>query len=59
MLREFERYRDLVKRPNVAKQLVSERETLLGQLSVYLKTARADFSVRYVSYHCFKITQGI
>ncbi|XP_077984893.1 cytoplasmic dynein 2 heavy chain 1-like [Glandiceps talaboti] len=46
LLREFQRYKELVKRPNISKELVAERETLLGQLQVYIKTIRDDFVTR-------------
>ncbi|XP_070553238.1 cytoplasmic dynein 2 heavy chain 1-like isoform X2 [Ptychodera flava] len=46
LLREFQRYKELVKRQNISKELVAERETLLGQLQVYVKTIRDDFITR-------------
>ncbi|XP_071846316.1 cytoplasmic dynein 2 heavy chain 1-like isoform X2 [Apostichopus japonicus] len=46
LLREFERYKELVRRENVKKELVAERETLLGQLQVYLKSIKDDFGLR-------------
>ncbi|XP_063970614.1 cytoplasmic dynein 2 heavy chain 1 [Lytechinus pictus] len=46
LLREFQKYKELVSRESVRKEVVSERETLLGQLQVYLKTIRDDFNVR-------------
>eukprot|EP00051_Salpingoeca_urceolata_P021875 m.349048 g.349048 ORF g.349048 m.349048 type:complete len:4259 (-) comp19881_c0_seq4:199-12975(-) len=48
LLREFERYRDLIRRPNISRDLISERETLLAQLSVYIKGAKEDFQKRTV-----------
>ncbi|EDO38992.1 predicted protein [Nematostella vectensis] len=43
LLREFQRYKELVKRPSISKELAPERETLLGQLTVYVKSIRDDF----------------
>jgi dynein heavy chain 2 len=49
LLREFQKYKELVKRPTVSKELLSERETLLGQLAVYVKTLKDEFSERGMS----------
>ncbi|KAL2914266.1 hypothetical protein HK105_206212 [Polyrhizophydium stewartii] len=49
LLREFQRYRDLVQREIIGRQLAAERETLLGQLAASLKTIRSDFRER--SHH--------
>jgi len=46
LLREFQRYRELVKRPSISKELIPERETLLGQLSGYIRSVRDDFASR-------------
>ncbi|KAJ8027756.1 Cytoplasmic dynein 2 heavy chain 1 [Holothuria leucospilota] len=46
LLREFQRFKELVRRENVKKELVAERETLLGQLQVYLKSIKDDFNLR-------------
>ncbi|XP_020907458.1 cytoplasmic dynein 2 heavy chain 1, partial [Exaiptasia diaphana] len=46
LLREFQRYKELVKRPSISKELAPERETLLGQLTVYVKGIRDDFVSR-------------
>ncbi|KAM7436007.1 Cytoplasmic dynein 2 heavy chain 1 [Porites harrisoni] len=46
LLREFQRYKELVKRPSISKELSPERETLLGQLTVYIKGIRDDFIAR-------------
>ncbi|XP_022103094.1 cytoplasmic dynein 2 heavy chain 1-like isoform X1 [Acanthaster planci] len=46
LLREFLKNKELVSREGVRKELVSERETLLGQLQVYLKTIKDDFNTR-------------
>ncbi|KAJ8297985.1 hypothetical protein KUTeg_024516 [Tegillarca granosa] len=46
MLREFQRYKELIKRPSISKEMVSERETLLGQLSVNIREVEDDFQKR-------------
>ncbi|XP_076467409.1 LOW QUALITY PROTEIN: cytoplasmic dynein 2 heavy chain 1-like [Babylonia areolata] len=46
LLREFQRYKELIKRPAISKQMVSERETLLGQLTVHIRQISEDFSQR-------------
>lgn len=46
LLREFQQFRDLIKRPNVSQALTAERETLLGQLEDYLKSMKSDFRVK-------------
>ncbi|XP_064610087.1 cytoplasmic dynein 2 heavy chain 1-like isoform X3 [Liolophura sinensis] len=46
LLREFQRHKELIKRPIINKEMVSERETLLGQLSVHLKQVHDDFMSR-------------
>nr|KAG5701774.1 hypothetical protein BaRGS_000764 [Batillaria attramentaria] len=46
LLREFQRYKELIKRPAISKQMVSERETLLGQLTVHVRQISEDFSIR-------------
>lgn len=46
LLREFQRYQLLVQRPNISRELVSEREMLQSQLSVYIKQTRREFQVR-------------
>ena len=64
LLREFKRYKELVKRPLISKELVTERyhfssfiifassfflrEMLLGQLSAHIKMIKDDFSSRTV-----------
>lgn len=45
LLREFQRYQLLVRRPNISRDLVTERETLLSQLAVQLKQTKAEFQV--------------
>ncbi|XP_013392185.1 cytoplasmic dynein 2 heavy chain 1, partial [Lingula anatina] len=46
LLREFQRYKELIKRPSISKEMVAERETLLGQLTVFIKQIRDDFTQR-------------
>ncbi|KAI8925894.1 dynein heavy chain and region D6 of dynein motor-domain-containing protein [Entophlyctis helioformis] len=46
LLREFQRYRDLVQREAIARHLASERETLLGQLVAVLKSIRNEHRER-------------
>ncbi|XP_065833043.1 cytoplasmic dynein 2 heavy chain 1-like isoform X2 [Oscarella lobularis] len=45
LLREFQRFKELIKRPKISTELASERETLLGQLAAYVKSMRDDYSV--------------
>ena len=45
MMREFLRFKDLIRRPNISKQLISERELLLSQLAVHVKQTKEDFAV--------------
>lgn len=37
LMHEFKRYNELMKRPNIAEALRSEREQFLGQLANYVK----------------------
>ncbi|XP_071126281.1 cytoplasmic dynein 2 heavy chain 1-like isoform X2 [Mytilus edulis] len=46
LLREFQRYKELIKRQNINRDMVSERETLLGQLTVQIREAEDDFQKR-------------
>ncbi|XP_025088458.1 cytoplasmic dynein 2 heavy chain 1-like isoform X3 [Pomacea canaliculata] len=46
LLREFQRFKELIKRPAIRKLMVSERETLLGQLMVHVRQISEDFSIR-------------
>ncbi|XP_012944204.1 cytoplasmic dynein 2 heavy chain 1 [Aplysia californica] len=46
LLREFQRYKELVRRPIITKELVAERETLLGQLITYVRQVNEDFNSR-------------
>lgn len=43
LLKEFQRYKDLVKRESIMRELTGERENLLGQLNVYIKQYRDEF----------------
>ncbi|XP_069942834.1 cytoplasmic dynein 2 heavy chain 1 isoform X1 [Cherax quadricarinatus] len=49
LMQEFKRYKELIKRESIQKELVSEREMLLSELSSYIRTARADFGNTSVS----------
>nr|XP_032832089.1 cytoplasmic dynein 2 heavy chain 1 [Petromyzon marinus]XP_032832097.1 cytoplasmic dynein 2 heavy chain 1 [Petromyzon marinus]XP_032832104.1 cytoplasmic dynein 2 heavy chain 1 [Petromyzon marinus] len=46
LLQEFHRYRELLCRPHISQELLSERETLLAQLTEYNKSVWADFNKR-------------
>ncbi|KAK6172722.1 hypothetical protein SNE40_016326 [Patella caerulea] len=46
LLREFQRYKALIKRPTIRKEMASERETLLGQLTVHVRQVGEDFNSR-------------
>ncbi|CAL1541204.1 unnamed protein product [Lymnaea stagnalis] len=46
LLREFQRYKELVKRPTITKELIAERETLLGQLITYIRQVSEEFNSR-------------
>ncbi|XP_041357041.1 cytoplasmic dynein 2 heavy chain 1-like isoform X2 [Gigantopelta aegis] len=46
LLREFQRYKELIKRPSISKEMHSERETLLGQLTVHIRQIAEDFGAR-------------
>ncbi|XP_068122972.1 cytoplasmic dynein 2 heavy chain 1 isoform X2 [Hyperolius riggenbachi] len=46
LLQAFQKHKELVKRPNVRKQLISERETLLARLLDYIKDIQTDFESR-------------
>eukprot|EP01135_Chromosphaera_perkinsii_P005308 Nk52_evm1s338 gene=Nk52_evmTU1s338 len=39
---QFKRYKNLMKRPHIARELAAERETLLGQMMVVLKSLRQE-----------------
>eukprot|EP01105_Mastigella_eilhardi_P022238 TRINITY_DN5471_c0_g1_i1.p1 TRINITY_DN5471_c0_g1~~TRINITY_DN5471_c0_g1_i1.p1 ORF type:complete len:3987 (-),score=1077.90 TRINITY_DN5471_c0_g1_i1:1263-13184(-) len=46
LLKEFQKYQDLISRPAVAKLLANERERFLGQLISYVTSMRDEFSKR-------------
>nr|XP_023648221.1 cytoplasmic dynein 2 heavy chain 1 isoform X1 [Paramormyrops kingsleyae]XP_023648222.1 cytoplasmic dynein 2 heavy chain 1 isoform X1 [Paramormyrops kingsleyae] len=46
LLQAFQKYQELIKRPNISKDLLSERETLLAKLLDYVKGLRTDFEGR-------------
>lgn len=46
LLREFHRFKELISRPTINKELSSEREVLLAQLQTYLSSIREDFENR-------------
>ncbi|MFT7803200.1 cytoplasmic dynein 2 heavy chain 1 [Arapaima gigas] len=46
LLQAFQKYKDLIKRPNVSKNLSSEKETLFAKLLEYIKGLRNDFEGR-------------
>ncbi|KAJ3141233.1 Cytoplasmic dynein 2 heavy chain 1 [Geranomyces variabilis] len=48
LLREFQRYSDLLKRESIARQLGSERDALLGQLIGNLRATDNEFRERQV-----------
>ena len=49
LMHEFKRYNELMKRPNIAEALRSEREQFLGQLANYVKV-KASFKERKYIY---------
>ena len=46
LLREFQRYRQLLRRPNIGQVLVAERETLLARLHAHMEQLDEDFEYR-------------
>uniref|UniRef100_A0A4W5JP42 Dynein cytoplasmic 2 heavy chain 1 n=1 Tax=Hucho hucho TaxID=62062 RepID=A0A4W5JP42_9TELE len=46
LLQAFQKHKELIRRPNVSKELQSERETLLARLLEYIKVLRTDFEGR-------------
>lgn len=44
LLQEFKRYKELIKRPSIQRELVAERESLLGKLSEYLDKEKKAFA---------------
>ena len=43
-LQEFKRYQELIRRPSIQRELVTERENLLGKLSEYIRNERKSFT---------------
>ena len=43
LMQEFKRYRELIKEDSIRKELIAEREMLLGQLLEYVKTTQQNF----------------
>ncbi|XP_076054654.1 dynein cytoplasmic heavy chain beethoven [Oratosquilla oratoria] len=43
LLQEFKRYKELIMRESIMKELVSEREMLLCELADFVQTAKSDF----------------
>ncbi|XP_058887125.1 cytoplasmic dynein 2 heavy chain 1-like [Acipenser ruthenus] len=46
LLQAFQKYKELIKRPSISKDLLSERELLLARLLDYAKGIRTDFENR-------------
>uniref|UniRef100_A0A8D0H431 Cytoplasmic dynein 2 heavy chain 1 n=1 Tax=Sphenodon punctatus TaxID=8508 RepID=A0A8D0H431_SPHPU len=46
LLQAFQKYKELVKRPSISKQLLLERETLLARLQDSIKDFQTDFETR-------------
>lgn len=44
LLQEFKRYKELIRRESMRRELVAEREVLLGELNAYIQNASRDFS---------------
>ncbi|XP_042221258.1 cytoplasmic dynein 2 heavy chain 1-like isoform X2 [Homarus americanus] len=44
LMQEFKRYKELIKRDSIQKELVAEREMLLSELSSYVRATQADFN---------------
>ena len=44
LLQEFKRYKELIKRPSIQRELMAERESLLGKLSEYIDKERKSFT---------------
>ena len=42
-MQEFKRYQELIRRPSIQRELVTERENLLGKISEYVETERKMF----------------
>ncbi|XP_009895076.2 cytoplasmic dynein 2 heavy chain 1 [Dryobates pubescens] len=46
LLQTFQKYKELIKHPNISKELLFERETLLAKLQDYVKDHQTDFETR-------------
>ncbi|XP_069664408.1 cytoplasmic dynein 2 heavy chain 1 isoform X2 [Haliaeetus albicilla] len=46
LLQTFQKYKELIKHPNISKELLFERETLLAKLQDYVKEYQTDFETR-------------
>ena len=46
LLREFQKFRNLIGRPNIGSVLTSERQTLLAQLTTHVEQLEGDFEAR-------------
>ncbi|KAK2517345.1 hypothetical protein Q9233_013201 [Columba guinea] len=46
LLQTFQKYKELIKHPNISKELLFERETLLARLQDYVKDYQTDFETR-------------
>ncbi|KFP28061.1 Cytoplasmic dynein 2 heavy chain 1, partial [Colius striatus] len=46
ILQTFQKYKELIKHPNISKELLFERETLLARLQDYVKDCQTDFETR-------------
>ena len=42
-MQEFKRYQELIRRPSIQRELVAEREILLGKISEYVQVERKSF----------------
>ena len=43
-MQEFKRYQELIRRPSIQRELVAEREILLGKISEYVQVERRSFN---------------
>ncbi|PKU41804.1 cytoplasmic dynein 2 heavy chain 1 [Limosa lapponica baueri] len=46
LLQTFQKYKELIKHPNISKELLFERETLLARLQDYVKDHQTEFETR-------------
>lgn len=44
LMQEFKRYMEVIKRENIMRELIGEREMLLGELHSYIKTSHSEFN---------------